>query len=1071
MSGDDHADHGADGKRGSQRRLKQPTLPPGPLRALKDWLYWLYQRAGNPSLDEMHRQCERDGTDQVAGWPSRDTIHRIISARTVPPSQLDTVAVARTLARLARQDPGDAAVRARELWLQAQTFVPLGTPLDQVRDPFALHVHRPITLDRAVDLPPLPPYVRRAHDDLLDAVIAQARCGQSAMAVLVAGSSAGKTRALWEALEPLRQAGGWRLWHPFDPTRPQAAVARLDQVGPRTVVWLNETQEYLDAPGDIAEQVAAKLHSLLIDSTRAPVLVLGTLWPGHHAGLTRRSGSQVTQLLDGTVIQVPETFRGADLDTMARTAKADARLAAAVKQAEGGHITQYLAGAPELLARFDAAPPAARAVIEAAMDARRMGHRNALPHALLEAAAPAYLTDLQWDQLADNWLEDALAYTGEPCKGARGPVTRIRSAHPRSARRTPGSSSSADGAVSAGGPVYRLADYLDQHGRATRADQIPPIGFWTAAAAHAHPTDQVTLGHAAWQRLLYRDAAQLHKNATDHGSPSAARALIGELHAVHPTDHRPAAHVAAHVAVDDPAELTGLLNDLRHIGAGEQVTALAERVVAHASLDDPAAVGALLEQLERVGAGEQVAALVARDIAAHVAVDDPYAVLRLLIMLRRIGSDEQVIALADRAAAQAPLHVPGDVAALLGELHEIELQIGAGGQVAALVARDIAAHVAVDDPYPVVLLLTRLREVGAYEQAGALADRAAARTSLDEPAAIACLMGELRKVEVDQQTAVLAERAAAHTPLHKLHNFPVLLKQLRKVGAVEQVTALADRAAAHAPLHDPGSLAFLLKGLWEVGAVEQVTALADRAAAHAPLHDPGSLAFLLEGLREVGMAEQVTALVGRDIAVHVALDEPYGVARLLDEVHEIGAVEQVTALADRAAAHAPLQDPAAVAALQAALRRAGADRQVTALARRAAVAHRLSRLRHRARARRQMTALMASEPAARAPLDNLDVIAALLERLRKVGADEQVTALADRAAADTPLQDPSAVAILLERLRKVGADEQVTALADRLPAVGMLGPFLKVGDHKSRYRFGRKPDGRPADPWGWGELE
>ncbi|WP_431904920.1 hypothetical protein [Nonomuraea sp. bgisy101] len=89
----------------------------------------------------------------------------------------------------------------------------MGKLLNEVSDPFALEVHRPITLEDAGELPSLPPYVRRAHDDRLAAVVARAAGGRSAMAVLVAGSSAGKTRALWEALTPLRRAGGWRLWH------------------------------------------------------------------------------------------------------------------------------------------------------------------------------------------------------------------------------------------------------------------------------------------------------------------------------------------------------------------------------------------------------------------------------------------------------------------------------------------------------------------------------------------------------------------------------------------------------------------------------------------------------------------------------------------------------------------------------------------------------------------------------------------------------------------------------------------------------------------------------------------
>ncbi|MFD1938721.1 hypothetical protein ACFSKW_45395 [Nonomuraea mangrovi] len=146
------------------------------------------------------------------------------------------------------------------------------------------------------------------------------------------------------------------------------------------------------------------------------------------------------------------------------------------------------------------------------MDARRLGHRNALPLALLEAAAPAYLTDAQWDQLGEDWLEQALAYTARPCKGARGPVTRIRPGRFR--HRTARPPAAVEGAE---GPVYRLADYLEQHGRRHRAGQIPPPGFWTAAAARAHPADLYVLGDAAWDRGLYRDATQLLKTCESAG--------------------------------------------------------------------------------------------------------------------------------------------------------------------------------------------------------------------------------------------------------------------------------------------------------------------------------------------------------------------------------------------------------------------------------------------------------------------------------------------------------------------------------------------------------------------------
>ena len=70
--------------------------------------------------------------------------------------------------------------------------------------------------------------------------------------------------------------------------------------------------------------------------------------------------------------------------------------------------------------------------------------------------------------------------------------------------------------------LFRLADYLDQYGRKVRAEEMPPTGFWMAAAEYLTPSDQSALGRAAQDRGLYRDAAQLHKNAALAGSSVSA---------------------------------------------------------------------------------------------------------------------------------------------------------------------------------------------------------------------------------------------------------------------------------------------------------------------------------------------------------------------------------------------------------------------------------------------------------------------------------------------------------------------------------------------------------------------
>ncbi|MEU0250527.1 hypothetical protein ABZ192_40790 [Streptomyces sp. NPDC006235] len=63
------------------------------------------------------------------------------------------------------------------------------------------------------------------------------------------------------------------------------------------------------------------------------------------------------------------------------------------------------------------------------------------------------------------------------------------------------------------------------------------------------------------------------------------------------------------------------------------------------------------------------------------------------------------------------------------------------------------------------------------------------------------------------------------------------------------------------------------------------------------------------------------------------------------------------------------------------------------------------------------------------------------------------------------------VARLLDALRDVGADEQVTALAERLPAAGHFGLFINHGGHREQFQFGREPDGSAASSWTWNDLD
>ncbi|MFJ4695493.1 trypsin-like peptidase domain-containing protein [Streptomyces sp. NPDC088766] len=432
-----------------------------------------------------------------------------------------------SLAPATLPDVWDEPLPARGLALP--TPVPTRPPGDPVAAlppeyGLELEVHPPIAGTTGRRLPALTEYVAREHDAELRGIVERAATGHGGIAVLVGATSTGKTRACWEALRALPP--GWRLWHPISPGRAQALSDGLDAVAPHTVIWLNEAQHYLNTPGrDLGSQNASRLRELLRDSGRAPVLVLGTLWPERHTELTAGPGGDpadhhapVRDLLSGRVIVVPSTFSVSALADIRAAAVQDERLREAVSRAEDGQITQYLAGVPAVLDRYHTAPPQVRAVIEAAMDLRRVECGPALDATILEDAAAGYMTERQWDELPDGWFTKALAYATEsgPCRGARSPLYRTR---PRAGRR----------AVPNGRPLM-LSDALEQFGLASRGGLPVAESIWQAVLAQGSDELRTWLAAAAEERGLLRIALELLAGPARAGSAEAwfaAARLLG----------------------------------------------------------------------------------------------------------------------------------------------------------------------------------------------------------------------------------------------------------------------------------------------------------------------------------------------------------------------------------------------------------------------------------------------------------------------------------------------------------------------------------------------------------------
>ncbi|WP_203948674.1 hypothetical protein, partial [Planotetraspora thailandica] len=773
------------------------------------------------------------------------------------------------------------------------TSAPVGWLIDELTDPFALDVHHPVDAPTgAVDLPLLPPYVGRPHDEALAHVVQEAAAGDSRIAVLVGGSSTGKTRACWEVIKQL--PAGWRLWYPIGSSRPEAAIEELPRVGPRTVVWLNDADLYLSTPSDpaIGERVAAGLRDLLRDPGRSPVLVLATIWPQDAARLTSGGSasrhSEARGLLTGNQIHVPESFTDADLSTLRGLAEADPRLAQAADDAKDRHITQYLAGVPVLMERYRTAWPAAKALIHAAMDARRLGCGRALPRALLEAAVPGYLTDHDWEEAQGDWLEQAFAFTSAPCKGVRGILTPVR---PRPAQRA---EEGVDHDISGNdGDVthYQLSDYLEQIGPNERLRALPPKEFWDAVTAHAADGDTPALAVQAQTRGLYRYAAWLRRRAAGAGDTSAAAELVRGLHAQQLDAQTPAARWAAReVSLDDPAHLASLLEALGTVGSGDQAEVLLERnPAAHTALHSVYGVRSLLEALQAAGRSDQVAVL-ARRAVDGVPLDDPYGIGSLLEALQAAGRADEVAVLARRAADGVPIDDPGAVVELLQALRKT----GRGDQVETLLRRDLAGQVTVDYPYGVVGLLEALQAAGRVDEVAALARRAAVGVPLDAPYGLAQLLEALQRVGLADQVEVLAARAAADVPLDDPGQVADLLEALRRVGAHHHIAALLNRdPVGHVVLQDAFyGVASLLGAFQEIGHGDFATALAMRAVADGSFDDPGEVVGFLEASLDAGRGDLVAALATRAVA-DGRFEDGGDVARMLDVLQKAGRLDLV----------------------------------------------------------------------------------------------------------------------------------------------------------------------------------
>jgi hypothetical protein len=511
--------------------------PGDPRSFLASRLDELWRAAGTPLLDRIAKRCQTGRSTEgitgkrISAWKTGENVPRKFEDLNLVTSILMTEARRRHVTEDALTSGIFDQRRWRAWWERAQQSSShtshdrnaglrqgrVGRPLMQVTNPYDMEIHPTIEASEGdTVLPQLTPYVMRAHDHRLRQVVTAAR-DQSDIAVVVGDSSTGKTRACWEAIRALPST--WYVWHPISPSRPEALWKGLSEglIGPRTVVWLNELNFYLDTPDtELGENIGAALRDLLRSSDCSPVLVLGTLWRDHWdiltrypSGNTKDRHSQARSLLRNHEIAVPAQFSPDDINALKKTCTDDPRMMEAGSRTDG-KVTQFLAGAFELTRRYNMASPTAHAIITAAIDIRRFGRQQSIAEDFLLNAAQGYLDDDTWDQLTDDWGISAIDYATQRCLGVPGPLTRVR---PRLGQSDPDI------------PSYRLSDYLDQEGRKARRFSVPPERFWSTSLECVSPLELLDLALEAESRARFRWAAVFYIQLAQEDDLSALQFL------------------------------------------------------------------------------------------------------------------------------------------------------------------------------------------------------------------------------------------------------------------------------------------------------------------------------------------------------------------------------------------------------------------------------------------------------------------------------------------------------------------------------------------------------------------
>ncbi|WP_175439156.1 hypothetical protein [Streptomyces vilmorinianum] len=364
----------------------------------------------------------------------------------------------------------------------------------------------------------LPLYIPRDHDHVLRRALRETRAA-GGMLLLVGEPSTGKSRSAHEAVRA--ELPGWWLLRPKDTAALEELADAAPPAAPGLVVWLDDLDRFLSAhPTPPATPLSAHTLVRLLDPGR-PTIVVAALWPDQydrHSNPERADEGRGDEPGNGApspardilalavTVDVAEEFSDSERERSRKIAEKDPRVAAAIQVSDFG-VVQTLAGAPVLERRWCHGNVYGRALIDAAIDARRLGSPDLVTAAFLRAAAPGYIGSTAWARATEQWWEDGLRHATKRVDGATAALSPRAGTEPGSV------------------VGYTLADHLLHVGSRRRRLAPVPETTWRALLATSAPHDLVRIGWSAEWRLLYELADTFYAAAGPDGAVHRARLL------------------------------------------------------------------------------------------------------------------------------------------------------------------------------------------------------------------------------------------------------------------------------------------------------------------------------------------------------------------------------------------------------------------------------------------------------------------------------------------------------------------------------------------------------------------